>query len=889
MSLPPGARLGPYEIVAPLGAGGMGEVYKARDTRLNRAVAVKVLAAHLSESPQARQRFEREAKIVSQLSHPHVCALFDVGHQDGTDFLVMELLEGEALSERLARGPLPFADVLRYGVEIADALDKAHRAGIVHRDLKPGNVMLTKSGVKLLDFGLAKALEAAAAGPDISRAVTASAQADLTQEGAVFGTLPYMAPEQIEGKAADARSDIFALGAVLYEMATGKRPFSGETRAALASAILSAEPKPISATKPQTPAAFDKLVRTCLAKDPDRRWQSAHDVALQLQAIGDPDHPAAPVAARSGTRWLPWAIGVVATVAAVAAFLHARRSPPAPPLATVRFQVPPPAGRTFLKSVEVVSHALSPDGTKLLLAVPEPGGGTRLWLRPLSAAEAHPIEGTDGALSAFWSPDSRSIGFFTLGKLKRLDLASGGPALILCDARQGVGHMGSWGTSGQIVFASIDGDGIFGVPSGGGTPVALVKGDRARGDARVAWPSLLPDGKRFFYLARDATGGGQLMLGQAGQPPRAIRPGVSPAYYVEPGYVVFVQEGTLVGQRFDVRAGAVVGEPFPIAEPVTSFTSSGWADFSVSQNGVLAYASSRDRSRLAWIDRSGRELGSVGTAANTKRISLSPDGRLALFDRAQPATGTLDLWTLDLSRNIETRLTSDPRSEISGAWLPDLSAVFFSAVRGGPPHVYRKDLASGAEEELTPAGAIQFVRAVSPDGKTLLLDQRSERGDVDIVALPLEGPRTPLPFLASVSSERDGVFSPDGRFVAFVSSESGAPEIHVKAFPGGGPSTRVSTGGGEAPRWSRGSHELFYLGGHGEVAAVSVRTTPKLELGRPVTLFTPKGSPWAGYDVAPDGSKFLAIVPEVVAIEQPLTVVVNWPAEVGGHTGEAAQ
>ena len=886
MSLSPGARLGSYEIVSPLGAGGMGEVYKARDTRLDRFVALKVLAAHLAASPQARERFEREAKIVSQLSHPHVCALFDVGHENGTDFLVMELLEGEALSDRLGRGPLPFSDVLRHGIDIADALDRAHVAGIVHRDLKPANVMLTKSGVKLLDFGLAKAMEVAAPKGDIGDGLTASAEASLTAEGALIGTLRYMSPEQVAGKAADARSDIFALGAVLYEMATGRRPFGGDSRAALASAILSSEPEALSATIPQAPGAFDRLVRTCLAKAPERRWQSARDVALLLQAMADPEPPVTPMVARSATRFVPWAIAALATLVAAAVFVQARRTQPVVPLATVRFQVPPPVGRTFVETVEVVPMALSPDGTRLVFVAGEPDGGTRLWLRALSAAEAHPIEGTEGALSVFWSPDGRSIGFFGRGKLKRLDLASGGPALVLCDVRRDMALVGTWGTAGQILFASVEGRAIFGVPSGGGLPVVVVKGDPAQGDARVSWPSFLPDGKRFFYLARDAADAGQLMLGQAGQAPRVLRPVLSPVYYVASGHIVFVQEGTLLGQQFDAARGAVAGEPFPIAEPVRAFASSGWAGFAVSQNGVLAYTSSQNRSRMAWIDRSGRELSGVGVPADSRRVRLSPDGTKALFDRAEPKTGTLDLWTVDLVRNTETRVTSNPSSEIAGAWLPDQSGVIFSASRGGPPHLFRKDLATGAEEELTPAGSMQFTQAVSPDGKTLLYNERTERGDTDVLALPLVGPHTTSPVLASVFTERSPAFSLDGRFLAFVSTESGAPEVYVQSFPGGGSRTRVSTGGGEAPRWSRETHELIYLGSHGEVTSVAVRTIPTLELGRPVTLFTPKRAGgvradapgWAGYDVALDGSKFLAILPEVVAIEQPLSVILNWPA-----------
>jgi eukaryotic-like serine/threonine-protein kinase len=855
----------------------MGVVYKARDPRLNRLVAVKVLAAHLSSSPQARQRFDREAKLVSQLSHPNVCALFDVGHESGTDFLVMELLEGEALADRLGRGSLPFAEVLRHGIEIADALDKAHAAGIVHRDLKPANVMLTKSGVKLLDFGLAKAFEVGA--PDqVSAALTASVEASLTLEGAIIGTLQYMAPEQVEGKSADARSDIFALGAVLYEMAAGRRPFPGESRAAIASAILSAEPEALSSIKPQLPVGFTRLVRSCLEKDPDRRWQSAHDVALQLRALADPQPVSGAVTFRRASSWLPWTIAAVAVLAAV--LVHSRQTPPSAPAATVRFRVPPPEGRTFLETVEVVPYALSPDGSKLILAARNPDGGTRLWLRTLSSAEARPIEGTEGALTAIWSPDGRSIAFAAGGKLRRLDLASGGPALTLCDVRRNIGIMGSWGSAGQIVFASIEGEAIWSIPSAGGTPVVVVKGDPTKGDARVNWPSFLPDGKRFLYLARDSGDTGHVALGEAGQPPRFVRSGFSPAYYVPPGQIVFVQDGTLLGQRFDAERGVALGEPFPIAEPVNAFTSSGWAAFTVSQNGVLAYASATDRARIAWIDREGRELAPAGSPADLHRLALSRDGQQALFDRTQPGSGTFDLWTLDLARNTESRLTSDPGSEISGAWLPDASAVLFSASRRGPPHLFRKALASGAEDELTPPGRLQFVLDTSPDARLVLYEQRSSRGDMDIMALPLVGPHTPIPVLESAFAETDASFSPDGRVLAYASNESGSFEVYVRGFPGRGPGTRVSNGGGLAPRWSRAGHELFYVDSANRMIAVAIQTAPLLDVGRPAALFTLKGRGWSSYAPAPDGSKFLAILPEAVAIEQPLTVVLNWPAEV---------
>ncbi len=893
MSLPTGTRLGPYEILSPLGVGGMGEVYKARDTRLDRSVAVKVLPSHRSSSPEARQRFEQEARTISRLSHPHICALFDVGRQDETDFLVMELLEGETLQYRLRKGPLPLDQTLRCGVEIADALDKAHRQGVVHRDLKPGNVMLTRSGVKLLDFGLAKAITPLLGGFDASELETAHAPSDLTQEGTLLGTFPYMAPEQIEGKPADTRTDIFALGAVLYEMATGRRAFAGTTQAALAAAILTGEPKAMSSLQPTTPPALDRLVRTCLAGDPAERWQTAHDVGLQLGAMAaDGSLATATVASRPAStlrgRLVPWAVAALAVAVALGAFLSPRSSPPALPR-TVRFSVPPPPGRTFLDTVETVPLSLSPDGSQLAFVARDPTGITRLWLRPLSSMESRPLEGTEGALSSTWSPDGRSIAFFAGGKLKRLDLP-GGLALPLCDVRPGVGFHGTWGRDGQILFASAEGEAIYRVSTAGGAPVVAVEADPSQGDARINWPTFLPDGERFLYLTRLRDGGGQLMLGQAGKAARPVLPAISSAQYVDPGYLVFAREGTLLGQRFDLATGRVTGEPFSIAEPVRYFFSSAWAAFTASPNGALAYESSADRSRLAWIDRSGRELGSVGVPASNNRVRISPDGRSALFDRAQPGIGSLDLWTVDLVRGTETRLTSDPQSEVAGAWAPDGSAVVFSAARGGPPHLFRKNLATGVEEELLPAGPLQFVQDVSPDGRTVVFQQRIRRGDVDVFALPLSGNRTPSPVLQSPFDEWDACLSPDGRLLAFVSNESGRPEVYLTPFPGAGARTRVSTGGLRTTPsrpgamrsvvWSRDGRELFYVSADRELLAVPVRATGALEVGVPVALFTLTGPAWNSFDVSADGKRFLAVVPEVVGSEQPLTVVLNWTAEI---------
>ena len=888
MSLALGTRLGPYEILSPLGAGGMGEVYKARDTRLERTVAVKVLPPHLASSPEARQRFEREAKAISRLSHPHICGLFDVGQQDGTDFLVMELLEGETLSARLAKGPLPLEDVVRYGIEMADALDLAHRQGIVHRDLKPGNVMLTQSGVKLLDFGLAKVVAPLFPRSDASESLTASMPADLTEEGTLLGTFQYMAPEQLEGRAADARSDIFAFGTVLYEMATGRKTFAGSSQAAIAGAIMGQEPPPISSLQPLSPPAFDRLVRNCLAKDPDRRWQTAHDIGLQLAGMGElaPQVAGTAPATHVLRRWMPWAVASAAVAAAViAVFRPGVPSLPASP--PVRFSVSPPPGGAFTldRNVETVSLALSPDGSRIGFVASDPTGETRIWLRPLDGLEARPLVGTEGATSLFWSPDGRSIAFFAGDKLKRLDLPAGSP-VPLCDVPENIGLYGTWGSGGQILFASNRGEAIFRVTTTGVAPSEVIKADRSRGEIKVNLPWFLPDGTRFLYLSRHSDFSGQLMLGELGKPPRRVLSVASNVQWVDPDYLVFVRDGTLVGQRFDLSSGRVTGDPFSIAESVNYFFPTGVARFSTSRNGVLVYQANRNRARIVWIDRSGREIAQLGASANYFSLRLSPDGSKAIIDRLEPGPGAYDLWSFDLERGIETRLTSGIASEIRGIWLSGGGAVVFSSVsssggRGNVLHLFRKDLTSGTEKELLPKGGFQIGTDVSPDGSTVVFQERAERGDFDLWTLPLSGEPTPSPFVRSPFNEINGCFSPDGHNVAYVSDESGRGELYVAPFPATGRKTRVSSGGGWDPRWSRDGHELFYLSDEGQVVSVPVRLAPTLELGSPVPLFTVKGGKgWSDYDVSLDGKKFLAIVPEVVADEQPLTVILNWAAEI---------
>src|SRR5438093_416125 len=715
MTLAAGSRLGPYEVLSPLGAGGMGEVYKARDTRLERTVAVKILPQHLSASSEVRQRFEREARTISQLSHPHICALYDVGHQNGVEYLVMELLEGETLAERLARGPLTSDLTLRLGAQIASALDAAHRKGIVHRDLKPGNVMLTKPGVKLLDFGLAKVLVPASTLESLTSAPTAAK--DMTRPGMVMGTVPYMSPEQLQGKDVDSRGDIFALGAVLYEMATGRKAFEGTSPVSIMSAILTSDPPPISSVAPMSPPSFDRLVKTCLAKDPDDRWQTARDVELQLATLAEgasAPRQAGLSARPERSRWLPWL--VAAAGVAIAVLATYRRGPAALLPAPIRFTVPPPPNGAFSFSLEGPFLAVSPDGSQIAFIASEPEKDRRIFLRPFSALEARPIPGTEGARFLFWAPDGKTIGFFGETALKRVELSGGAPVSI-CDITPGIGFSGSWGLGGDIIFASILGDAIYRVSAAGGSPAVLLRPDQTH-VLSMNWPSFLPDGRRFLFLQRDPTWQAHLMLSQPGKPPADIMPTVSEVQYADPGFLVFAREGVLLGQRFDPVGGRTRGEPFSIAGHVRYFLTTRAAAFALSRAGTLAYQPQEDVTRLVWFDRSGRRLGTVGPPGRYLNVRISGDGRRAIFDRARETTGTLDIWSVDLERGAENPITSEPNSEFAPILLPGEKSIAYSASRGRGPHLLRRDLATGRDEELlSEEQFFSLAQDVSPDGR----------------------------------------------------------------------------------------------------------------------------------------------------------------------------
>jgi len=872
-----GTRLNAYEILGPLGAGGMGEVYRAKDTRLDRTVAIKILPDGLGSDPERRQRFEREARAIASLSHPHVCAVHDVGTAsspgsgEAVEYLVMEYLEGETLAARIARGPLTTTDVVRFGSEMAGALDAAHRQRIVHRDLKPSNVMITRSGVKLLDFGLAKAVAPMGSSGSVLSTVTVG----MTTPGTVLGTLPYMSPEQIEGREADARSDIFALGSVLYEMATGRRAFPAETPAAVASSILSSEPPPIA-----TSTSLDRLIRGCLRKDPDQRWQSAQDVALQLREVEERDRQSATRPAARAPALVPWIVAGVAAAAAIAAVIVAWRmqsiAAPGSPLGSVpmRFPISLGPGDAYLsRNVERPSFALSPDGQTLAFA----GGGTgqtvpAVMVRRLSSESVTALPGTEGASSVFWSPDGKSIGFFAQGKLKRIDLGGGAPVPI-CDVAQGIGLTGTWG-DGQIVFAAVSGAEIMRVPLSGGTATVIQQVRPAIGEQRMVWPSFLPDGRHFLYLSVRGPGEGVITIGAAdGSPSRELLPIRSNAQYASPGYLVYGREGALLAQRFDPASGQVSGDPISIADRVSQFMATGLTDFSVSAAGSVVFHQGLDTSRIVAFDRVGREIKEIRAAGPYVGLRLYDQGRGLYLDRRDPKTSLMDIWKIDLDRGSETRLTSEPAAALNPVLVSDGSMIF-STARGGPPMLLRRS-PDGKEERLNSDPLMQLGADLSPDNRWIIYSQRTRPGPFNLVALQLSD-RKVVPFQASAADESNGRFSPDGKYVAFISDLGGRFDVYVAPFPGPGAARIVSTTAALLPRWSRDGSELFYVAQDGSVYAVPVRTSPALDIGQPKLLFT-RGSRyrWVDYEPTPDG-RFMALDPVSFANVQPLHLVLNW-------------
>jgi serine/threonine protein kinase/Tol biopolymer transport system component len=891
MTLTPGTKLGPYEIQSPLGAGGMGEVYRATDTRLDRTVAIKVLASHLSSSPELKQRMDREARAISSLNHPHICHLFDIGSQDGTDFLVMEFLEGETLAERLRKGAMPLNEILKIAIAIAEALAVAHRHGIVHRDLKPGNIMLTQGGAKLMDFGLAKPLGLQATGvasgavPSFTAASTISGPSPLsplTAAGSIVGTIQYMSPEQIEGKEADARSDIFAFGAVLYEMASGKRPFEGKSQISLASSILEKDPEPISALKPFTPTAFEHVVTTCLQKNPEGRFQTAHDIKLELQWIAA-DRPAPAVAglppsSSQGRERLGWAAAVMAAIAlgAIAGiFLHHAPQSARP----IRAVINPPEKTTFnLAGDSAGPPVFSPDGATIAFTATGADGKTAIWVRPVNSLEAHALAGTEDAIFPFWSPDSRSLGFFAQSKLKTIEL-DGGSAQVIADALLARG--GAWGPGNVILFAPIPTSPLMRVSAGGGAPTPVTKIDDSLHTSH-RWPFFLPDGKHFLYLAihHDASKSANNTVYYASLDGRENRPlfrSQSNAVYAG-GFLLFARGDQLMAQAFDPATGNLGAEPQSVAKGVENDVSTWHMDASGSGDGLLLFGSGGAGDvQLVWMDRSGNQIAVIADKlANLQLAQISPQGdRVAL----QIDNGQNDIWILDLARGVRTRLTFGPVANTYPTWSPDSKWIAYTSARNGQFDLCRKRSdGSGAEEVLLTVPDQTRADDWSRDGKYLLYTRYPSGNEGQIWALPLEADRKPWLVAARASNllGANGRLSPDGRWLTYNSNESGVLEVYVMAFGGGQGRWQVSPNGGVHPQWSKDGKELFYMDLAFSLFAVPVKDLGgALQFGSAQRLVTHWSAPLVFYDVAPDGKKIL-LNRVSQQVSQSVTVVTNF-------------
>jgi Tol biopolymer transport system component len=878
MALTSGTKLGPYEIQSALGAGGMGEVYRARDTRLDRIVAVKILPAHLSSGNEFKQRFEREARTISSLNHPHICQLFDVGRDGSTDYLVMEFLDGETLAERVRRGGLALNDLLKIAIDVAEALAVAHGAGIVHRDLKPGNIMLTKSGAKLMDFGLAKPALAGAPGsasaPLLSAARTMSGPtpaSPLTTAGSIVGTIQYMSPEQIEGREADAASDIFAFGAVLYEMATGRRAFEGKSQITVASAILEKNPEPISTLRPLSPVALDQLVATCLAKEREERFQSAHDLALQLKAIAHAPQASTVLAGEPGHTMRSWLLPAVAAVLLIAAalFFYLWQRGNAPAL-SVRAYIPPPPGTAFRPTgFDAGPVAVSPNGKMLAFTAVDERGVTNLWVRPLDAAQANMLQGTEDAAFPFWSPDSKYLGFAASDKLKKIAV-TGGEAQTLADHAE---SRCDWGADGTILFMDDHASTLRRVSSAGGEITTVTNhGSDEYADGSA---SFLPDGKHFLYVGYRVHATSRIKVGTLGKPDSSIvlTEGNVPRF--SSGRLLFVRSGKILAQPFDPATFKLSGDPQVLGEA---------SAFSVSPSGVLAYHESSANSELKVFDRSGNVVATPGPLADYSSPRFSPDGKSISADIRDQNTGKRDVWIFPVAGGPPTRVTFGP-DDFRATWSPDGGEIAFAVRDGNKFSVHKRPLdGSSPDETLYETSDFLFgtVQDWSPEGKYLSLDMQHTDRVYKIWILPLSGKREPFLSAASSSTrtdaeEYDGHFSPDGRWMSFFSYESGRPEVYVVPFQSNGAKYQASTNGGWVSRFA--GNEFFFVTMGNRLMAARYVTQPNFHLEEVHPLFQLDLPNFAGpnFDVSHDGQRFVVLTADR-AKTSPITLLTNWTA-----------
>jgi eukaryotic-like serine/threonine-protein kinase len=855
-----GTRLGPYEVVSRVGAGGMGEVWKARDTRLDRSVAIKILPIEFAKDAALKLRFEREAKTISQLTHPHICTLYDIG--DG--YLVMELLDGDTLADRIERGPMPLADVFRYGAQIGEALDRAHRGGVVHRDLKPGNVMITKAGAKLLDFGLAKASEL-----DVFEGATV--QKPLTQEGTILGTFQYMAPEQLEASQVDARTDIFALGAVLYEMATGQRAFQAKSKASLIAAIVKEQPPPMSALVSLTPPAFEHVVAKCLAKDPEDRWQSARDVSQVLRWIGEGGSqigvPAPVAATRRKNSRLAWTVTLIASLLAVAAgFVAWRTKQRIEPPQVMRFSAPDTIAVRPVETYGTV--AISPDG-RVIVYSSTTGSSRILFRRPIDQFEPAAIAGSEGGIQPFFSPDGKWVGFFARQKLWKVPLSGGSPTEL---ARAPRSRGAEWLDDDTIIFCPYYYGGIERVSSSGGAVSIISKVDSAAGERSHRWPRALPGGKVILYsvgmggswdkariMAHDLESGKRTIVINGG----------TDARYVPTGHLVYVRGTSLYAVPFDVDALEVRGQPVEVTSGVANH-SAGGAEFSFSRNGTLVYFSpgvgGDEGGRLAMMNRRGDRLPALLPDGPFGHPQFSPSGNAIASER------DFSIWTIDLQRGTSTRLATGARMGWP-IWSADGARILYASERSGPWQIWSR-AADGSDEERrvsNPSDYSVTPSAISPDGAEVLVQADHRESATDVEALDRTGAMRAI--VRTDADDNPGVFSPDGRYIAYFSDESGRDEVYVRPRNGAG-RWQISNQGGTEPRWVL-DNEIAYLSGT-KIMTVAVKTTPTFTVGTPELLFEAKAS---NFDLARDG-RVLIVEPPDASNSGRLNVVVNWFEEI---------
>jgi len=903
MTLAAGTRLGPYEILAPIGAGGMGEVYRARDPRLGRDIAIKVLPAALASDPELLRRLETEARAASALNHPNILTVHDIGSADSISYIAMELVDGVTLAELLTRGPLPIKKLLEIAEQIADGLSSAHEVGVIHRDLKPGNIMISRDGfVKILDFGLAKVPARAQSSPEETHATTLSVPTTLP--GYIVGTTAYMSPEQARGEPIDFRSDQFAFGSVLYEMATGQLAFPGKSVTDTLLAILQKEPPPLSQARPGSPPPLAWIIDRCLAKDPGERFVSTRDLARDLGSVGA--HLAEISSSiesaeriREG-RWrrrafrerVAWLVAGLSTLATILLLLGPRRE--AAPGRPMRLSLLPPEKAAFnFSSSSPGPIAVSPDGRRVVFGVRDASGRDLLWVRPLDGITAEPLAGTDGATYPFWSPDGRSIGFFADGKLRRIE-ASGGPAESLCDAPNGRG--GTWNQQGVIVFAPDNAGPLFRIDASGGKPAPVTQVDVAQPSTTDRWPQFLPDGRHFLFLTwtpnRPSDGDGVSVGSLDSRTPSLLVRDISNALYAPPGFLLFVREGTLLATAFDAASLQLRGPPTPLVEQISYHPYRRIGTFSVSNTGLLAYqaGSTLEQSQLLWLDRAGARIAAVGSPGNYSGVRLDPGGRRYAVEITDPRSGDIDIWLGDLARGLLTRLTSGHFVHDSPVWSPDGSQIAFSSNRNGHFDLFRKRTdGAGEEEPLFSSTNDKVPTDWSADGRLIAFDVFGERAnqqagsrrggkhEIWILSVP-DGGATP--FLQTAFNESSGRFSPDGRWLAHCSDNSGRSEVYVRSFPLPGADWRVSVGGGTQPVWRPDGGELFYVGADDKLMAVKTKVMSPVAHAVIENLFDIRlrtsSSDIGLFDVGSDGRRFLVNTPVEQKTSSPVTIVVNW-------------